>query len=1492
VHGTLSPKLPVKPAPLPPNEAERLRVLRGYAILDTPPEPAFDDLARLAAQICGTPFSGIAFVDERREWLKARVGVPMTEIPRDLAIASHAVLQGDLFVVEDASRDERFADHPLVTDPPRIRFYASVPLVTAEGTAIGTVCVADRVPRRLTPEQAQALQILTQQILTHLELRRSLAQLDRSVKNLQHSEEALRNSEALYHSLVAALPQSVFRKDCEGRYTFGNASFCALVRRSLPDILGRTDLDLLPSPLSEKFMADWQRVVRTGQPLETLEELHFPDGRKVFQLMRTPIRDAGGGIAGVQGVYFEVTQLKRVEDELREKEARFRQLAESIREVFWLTDWRDHKLIYVSPAYQDIWGRSPEALHANPNDWLESIYVEDRERVERAFFEVAERGGYDAEYRIVRPDGGVRWIHDRGFPIRDAQGQVYRIAGLAEDVTARRQTEDALRSAEAKYHSIYENVVEGIFQTTPDGQYLSANPMLARIYGYETPEDLMAAVKDIKHQLYVKEGRREEFARLMQQQEVISEFESEIYRKDGSVIWISENARAVRDRNGRLLYYEGTVQDITARKRAEQAVRDSEALYHSLVESLPLNIFRKDLQERFSFANKRFCDTLGRTLEDIVGKTDFDFFPEEFARKYQQDDRRVMQTREPFETVEDYRAPDGEKRCVQVTKSPLYDAAGNVIGVQGMFLDVTEKRKTEEALAHERDLLRALLDHVPDRIYFKDKQSRFLRASGALAERLGLKDPEEVTGKTDFDFHPEAKAREFFEDEQRIIATGVPLINKIERQTGVDGGEIWASVTKVPIYNAAGEITGIIGISRDITALKRIEDELAQRRDEALALAKEKSQFLATMSHEIRTPMNGILGIVDLLRGTKLTVRQRDWVETIRNSADALVEIINDILDFSKLEAGKLAVESEDFDLSGLVESLLDLLAERAQAKDLELISFIPPDVPLAGRGDPGKIRQVLTNLLGNAIKFTEQGEIALTVAKEEETDHEVHLKFLVRDTGIGVSREAQSRIFQPFTQADGSTTRKYGGTGLGLAISRQLVELMGGHIGVESEPGQGSTFWFTVKLEKLPAAAAARPYDFSPVRALVVDENAALRQALQKQLAGLDIQSGAVANGREALELLRQEAAGDAPFTLLLTDYNMPGMDGLALARAVKEDPVLNTVRIILLSTSSERQEAEALKEAGVSASLVKPVKRSRLEKCLAAVVFGAPPVEEAGDTAVAVTRERASAAAAILPKTARILLAEDNAVNQKVALQQLKKLGYTAEAVGNGREVLTATKRDRFDLVLMDCQMPEVDGYEATRQLRAREQAEGGLRHYIIAMTANALLGDREGCLAAGMDDYIVKPVKLDNLLTALNRAGEVLQASAAPVASVSNLETIDPAVLASLRDLREPGAPDPVTELIELFLRDTPGHLQRMQVAADKGDVAALQSAAHSLKGSANNMGARRLATLCGAVEKQAKTGELGEAPSWLGPIKAEFAQVQAELEAEKNKSTQTQ
>jgi PAS domain S-box-containing protein len=1015
--------------------------------------------------------------------------------------------------------------------------------------------------------------------------------------------------------------------------------------------------------------------------------------------------------------------------------------------------------------------------------------------------------------------------------------------------------------------------------------------MLARIYGYDSPEELIGTVQDIRQQIYVEPGRRAEFIRLMQEHEVITHFESQVRRKDGRVIWISENARAVRDHEGRLLYYEGTLRDITDRKRAEEALRDSEVLYHSLVENLPANLFRKDLTERFTFANGRFCETLGRPLGEILGKTDFDFYPADLARKYQQDDRRVMETQQPFEAVEGYQTPDGETHYVEVIKTPLYDAKGKVLGVQGIFWDVTQRKRIEQALARERDLLRALLDHVPDRIYFKDTQSRFLKCSRALAERLGLEDPEQAVGKTDFDFHPREKAQEFFDDEQRILGTGVPLINKVEKQTARDGSPAWASVTKVPVYSHAGQITGLIGISRDITALKKIEAELEINRDAALELARQKSHFLATMSHEIRTPMNAILGMIGLLLDTRLSSKQRDFADTIRTSAEALLAIINDILDLSKIEAGKFVFEQIDFDLREAVEATVDLLAPRAQAKGIELMSIVPADVPVDLRGDPGRLRQVLTNLVGNAVKFTERGEIVLRVDRESQTPQEVVVRFSVRDTGIGVPSEAQTRIFQAFTQADGSTTRKYGGTGLGLAISKQLVELQGGEIGVESQPGEGSTFWFRLRFVRQPAGDAVKPAPrFPHLRALVVDRNATKRELLREKLALWAVPTELAAGSDEALVRLRDAAAAGNPFRIVFAGQDPPEVDGLGLARAVRAEAALGKPQVVLLTALDQPFEAAVLHSAGVFAVLAKPVRQARLLDCLQEVEAGAEGSSQTeswgrGPRGTRFWRKK------VPEQSVRILLAEDNAVNQKVALQQLRKLGYAADTVATGREVIAAVTRGPYDVILMDCLMPEMDGYEASRRIRRIERASPGRSPaYIIAMTANALAGDREACLAAGMDDYVVKPVKLDDLQAALEQAlGRLPARPPAPAHGTAEAATLDLTVLAGLRQLREAGGADPLAELIDLFLQDTPLRVRKMRVDLDRGDPQGLKAAAHSLKGSANNMGARQLAKLCGAVEQAAAKNDLTTIGILLPEVAAEFEKVRERLETEKIRET---
>ncbi len=789
--------------------------------------------------------------------------------------------------------------------------------------------------------------------------------------------------------------------------------------------------------------------------------------------------------------------------------------------------------------------------------------------------------------------------------------------------------------------------------------------------------------------------------------------------------------------------------------RLQAALSHSEAFYHSLVESLPGNILRKDLQGRFTFVNTRFCQTVGRTSEQIIGRTDYDLFPAELAAQYQAADEEVIRTGRPHEAVEEHQTPSGTA-YVQVIKTPIRDDAGRTIGIQGIFWDVTERWRAEEQLQEERALLHALLDTVPDSIYFKDRDSRFLRVSTAIARRVGLDDPAHVIGRTDADFFGPAHATAALADERGIMTTGLPIIGKLEREIWRDGRETWASTTKVPMRNTRGEIIGTLGITRDVTDLKHAENELELARDAALESARFKAEFLANMSHEIRTPLNAIVGMTGLLLETSLDAEQRDFAETVRGSADLLLDIVNDVLDFSKLEAGKMHIEQTNFDLAQVIEESADLLAERAQAKGLELVTSIPPHAPRRLLGDPSRLRQVLVNLIGNAVKFTETGEVVVGVNVEDADTRRVKLRFAVRDTGIGIAPDAQARLFNAFTQADGSTTRKYGGTGLGLAICKQLVELMDGTIDLTSEPGRGSTFAFTLTLPRQPwmAASPAPPPDsLKGVRVLIVDDNDTNRRILHHQFDAWGMRNDGVASGPDALVALQRASANGDPYRIVVLDMQMPGMDGADVARTLKADPGLAGTRVVILTSLAYHPDEEAFRQLGISAYLAKPVKQSRLMDCLADVLHRAPAV-------VQTLAAPARATDAAPPRALRILLAEDNAVNQKVALRQLARLGYAADAVADGDEAVRAVQERPYDVVLMDCQMPRLDGYAATRRIRDLEHRTPGMRrHHIIALTANSMGGDREKCLQAGMNSYVSKPVKGDDLAAALEAAAKLV-------------------------------------------------------------------------------------------------------------------------------------
>ncbi len=1035
----------------------------------------------------------------------------------------------------------------------------------------------------------------------------------------------------------------------------------------------------------------------------------------------------------------------------------------------------------------------------------------------------------------------------------------HRVAALETENAELLIQELGVEMAEEKYRSIFENVQEGIFQTTEEGRFISANPMLAKIYGFESPDDLMANLNDISGQLYLDPERRTEFVRRMNMHDVIHDFQSPVRRQDGELIWISENVRAVRNKADELLYFEGTVVDITEQKNAEQALRTSELLYHSLVEIIPQNILRKDSEGRFTFANQRFCKLNDRPLDEIIGKTDHDLFPKDQADKYRRDDQRVMENDQTYATTEIHTQPDGTELHVEVIKRPLHNEAGEVTGLQCMFWDVTERHFMEEQLAYERDLLNALLENVPDRIYIKDTESRFIKGSSALARRLSLNSADEIIGKTDYNFHPENQAREFHEDEQRVILTGKAIVNKVEQQTSEEGRTIWASVTKVPFRNRSGMITGIIGISRDITALKLAEEESARARDLAVEAAQVKAQFLAVMSHEIRTPMNGIIGMIDLLLSSELSEDQREYAQTVRTSADALLDILNDILDLSKIEAGRLELEKAEFSLRKVLEEAVELHALRAEANQIELNANVPAECEGRYRGDAGRLRQVLLNLVNNAVKFTEQGEVQVSVSRNQETDSGIELQFSIRDTGLGITPEQQEKIFDAFRQADGSTNRRYGGTGLGLSISRQLTEMMAGHMWLESVPGEGSTFHFTVQLENFTPEPPPADDELIDKKILVVAPNDFAREAIAQFANAWKMDLTTAATGEGARQRLNEQAR----FDLILVDLALDDEDGLDLVQEIQTHETHREAKTILLTSRRHKMDPGLLRTLGIAGTLLKPVRRGRLHQVLLNALTGkthTPKSVERGDAAS--------------HRSLRVLVAEDNPINQRVATLQLNKLGHEVDLRDDGQGVLDTHLGD-FDIILMDCQMPNVDGLEATRQIRQREQADPGQQPiYIIAMTANTQEDDRAACLEAGMDDFISKPVQLNELERALNKSLGLDPGMELDIPGAALLDQTQ------LDQFRVNDNNDMLRELVTMYLSETDGQIESLTAQQDADTMARI---AHQLKGSSANLGARQLADAFSRLEETAKAGDLAPANDLLAEIRGTFDRTRVKFNA---------
>jgi PAS domain S-box-containing protein len=1136
-----------------------------------------------------------------------------------------------------------------------------------------------------------------------------------------------------------------------------------------------------------------------------------------------------------EALLVEVVERRRAEAELRERHRFVESLADANPSIIYLLDPRAERQVWVNGRITSVLGYSQEFFHERSHDELVGRLIEPGDAARAGIDDFARRldmlgdGVREYECRVRHADGSWRWLCYRETALRrDADGRVLQALGTAEDVTERKHAEQALRVA-------YDEMEERVRDRTDELR--TANAALSA--------------------------------------------------------------------------------EVADRRAAERALRHSEAQFRTLSEAIPQLLWVTDAEGRNEYVNARWYEYFGLTpgeasLHEWIDRLhpdERDAVLEGWCRAAQEDDRFQREFR--------MRNADGEYRWFLVLGMPQRDEGGRVIRWIGTSTDIEDQKRAEEALRRDHDELEervrvrtaeleranlALVGEVADRLRaeeaIRESEERFrLMADSAPvvicvtdsqfrctfvnrtgAELCGVPAEELCLDGWQRFMHPEDLGR--YLDERRSVVPGGPPVQLELRLRRADGQWRWMAFTSVRRFLPDGTFVGSVSTAADITERKEAEEALLKAKEAAEAASRAKSEFLANMSHEIRTPMNGIIGMTELALDTELTSRQREYLNLVRGSADSLLAVINDILDFSKIEAGKLELDPSPFALRDAISETLQTLALRAHAKGLELACRIAPDVPDRVVGDVGRLRQVIVNLVGNAIKFTEHGEVIVTVVREDafeaQAGGESVLRFTVADTGIGIPASKLEAIFEPFEQADRSTTRRYGGTGLGLAISAKLVSMMCGRIWADSRPGVGSTFGFTVALgvragdrrEGGRADADFPRLEGLPI--LIVDDNATNRLILAEVLSSWGARPSAVAGAREALAALRAAAAAGHPFAAALVDGMMPEVDGLGLARLIRDERSISDLPVLLLTSAGGPEDPELGRALRIAACLTKPVRQSDLFEALMpwGASAGVGAESSAGGTPAAPTGPALS-----------ILLAEDHPVNQKVAVRMLEGLGHATVVAHDGAQALRALDSGRFDLILMDLQMPEMDGFEAVRAIRAAEAGTG--RHLpILALTAHAMQGDRQRCLDAGFDGYLAKPIRRADLEEALATLGT--PAAGRPAGPSGPQAPAEAGRLLAALEAACDGDAAFAREIAVTFLDSAPRCLDGIREAIDAEDRERLAAEAHGLNGTSRTIGAVELADACKALECLARDADLRGAEAIASRVDAAWGRVRDALE----------
>ncbi|PKO40765.1 MAG: hypothetical protein CVU31_15985 [Betaproteobacteria bacterium HGW-Betaproteobacteria-4] len=1308
--------------------------------------------------------------------------------------------------------------------------------------------------------------------------------------------EALRRSLAkgevdrrLLGAVVSGTSDAVFIKDIKGRYQLVNRSAAAFVGRPIKEIIGRDDHVLFPESSARTIIEVDQAILAAGRTQTHEECLTTHEGRNlVFEVTKGPVFDNSGKVVGLFGISRDVTARAQAEATLQENEAALRE-AQSLAKIgSWNWDLQTGIHAWSDEVYS-IYGRDrslppatyPEVrMYFTPESWTQLS-----SNVEKG---LAEGDSYECDAEVQRPDGGRRWITARGKAQRDADGNIINLHGTVQDITERKAAE----SQRYLFSEAVRQSAQPLLITDADTCISYINPAFSQVFGYQL-DDLLG--KPASCLVPPTEVEKQAHAEAIEKTRATGTWSGEVERlsRDGQRIPVIVNVGTIKAGQGWLSGYIVSYLDVRPQREKDFMLRKLSLA----VEQSPESIIITNLDAEIEYVNGAFVQRTGYSRAEAQGQKPSllrsgKTAPEVYADLWATLKRGAIWRGELVN-----RCKDGSEYIEFSIIAPIRQIDGSITHYVAVQQDITEfKRNAEELQLHRQHLeqlveartrevryqtqsLQAMIDTIPHMAWLKDAEGNFMAVNEAYAQAAGMS-KEQLLGKSDFDVWPRTAAERYRAEDLEVIGSRG---QKTTEGALPNDPETCFETFRAPILDADMTVIGTVGFSRDIKPQRRMEAELAHRADEAEAATQAKSSFLANMSHEIRTPMNAIIGMADLCLETALNERQRNYLAKIKTASDALLHIIDDILDFSKIEAGMLQMENVPFVLETVFDQLSAVTALRAENQGIELSYDIDNDSHLLG-GDALRLGQVLTNLVTNALKFSAGGNVDVTVATTFLDENWAELHFAVRDEGIGMSPEQVNKLFQPFTQADISTTRRYGGTGLGLAISRHLVERMGGRIWVVSAPGEGSTFHFTARFANLGldrrsgvAALAERLAENSDRPVMVVDDSPIARRLLEQIIGRLGLKVHTADSAEAALALAADD---NAHYLACLVDWRMPGVDGIETIRRLRDALASHgsAPPMILVTAYSHHDELHEISHH-IDSLLAKPVSARHvyveLARCLGVTAQEAPKPD----------RRKAADRQWSRFRNLDILLVEDIEVNQEVICALLADVGITLRLASNGAEALDAVSRQVPDLILMDCQMPVMDGYTATRKLRENPAWE---KIPVIALTANAMVEDKEACRAAGMNSHVPKPVRMDVLYERIAQCFPDIPATATTetkrrlAPSAENTRPAFPGINVTI-GLAHVGGRLPLLLRILKQFRDTQGlsFAGQFQTAQAAGDWLTASRLAHSIKGVAHTIGATDLGESAEVLERAAAAGDAEKCDAQLPPLLALLAQVMSGL-----------